>query len=314
MAGGGEVHAVVVVSGGDAVSPFTTPTAACSTGLAAGNTNTYIRERLLNAGFAVYTAPAMNARSQVVDADAGSFGAFGGQPLVLPAHMTMVSNADIDNAGEHLNRFIAYLNAVEGVTSISWVAHSNGGLFATAATRLMKETESPVRVRAMVTLGTPWMGTLPLRVGLGEVPESMLMGDERALTITREMAKHASDGGDLGLAQENTYRYLLGDQGWLAAQTGVLTDIPVLLVGGTWLEQAQGDKTLWPFDSLVSNHSALARGVPAHVIPNRREASFQVVHSIFFADVFGLPWSTGMTWNPEVLDCVEAFLRALGTK
>ena len=37
--------AVVIVSGGDAVSPFTTPDQACATGLAAGNTDTAIREQ-----------------------------------------------------------------------------------------------------------------------------------------------------------------------------------------------------------------------------------------------------------------------------
>ena len=300
--------AVVVVSGGDAVSPYTTPTLACGSGLAAGNTDTAIRERLLAAGYAVYTAPAMNARSVVLDADPGSFGSFGDQPVVLPAHMTMISNGDIDNAGEHLARFVAYLGEAEGVTDVSWVAHSNGGLFATAATRVLKETGSTVRVRSMVTLGTPWMGSLPLRVAFGEVPESALLGDERALRAAAQMGDHARTGGDLGLARENTYGYLLGDRGWLQAQARVLDDVPVLLVAGTWAQQASGDEEIWPFDGLVSAYSALARGVPAEVIPNRAEESFDVLHSIFVADWFGQPWEVGMTWNPDVLDRVARHL------
>jgi len=307
-------HAVVIVSGGDAVSPYTTPISACASGLSAGNTNTYIRERLLEAGFAVYTAPAMNARTQVVDAEPGSFGAFGGQPEVLPAHMTIVSNGDIDNAGEHLTRFISHLHNVEGVTHISWVAHSNGGLFATSATRIMKETESPVSVIALAALGTPWMGTLPLQVGLGELSEAVLMGDQQALAISKEITKHAEQGGDLGLAQQDTYRYLLGEKGWLAAQAGVLSEVPVLLIAGTKLFHPQGEEAFWPFDSLVSEYSALARGVPAEVIPLRQEASFDVYHSIFFADQFKQPWESAMTWNPQVLDSVVKFLTQIGSR
>jgi triacylglycerol lipase len=60
-----EGHAVVVVSGGDATSPFTTPEQACATGLAAGNTDTAIREFLLKQGYTVYTSPAMAGRGPV---------------------------------------------------------------------------------------------------------------------------------------------------------------------------------------------------------------------------------------------------------
>ena len=49
--------AVVIMSGGDAVSPFTTPDLACAVGLAAGNTATALRDRLLAEGHQVYTAP-----------------------------------------------------------------------------------------------------------------------------------------------------------------------------------------------------------------------------------------------------------------
>ncbi len=57
-------HAVVIVSGGDAVSPFTTPQQACASGLAAGNTDTALRQHLLDAGYVVYTSPAMAGRGR----------------------------------------------------------------------------------------------------------------------------------------------------------------------------------------------------------------------------------------------------------
>ena len=43
-------QAVVIVSGGDATSPYTSKDEACATGLAAGNTDTALREFLLKLG------------------------------------------------------------------------------------------------------------------------------------------------------------------------------------------------------------------------------------------------------------------------
>ena len=54
-------RAVVIMSGGDAVSPFATPDAACGRGFAAGNTDTALREHLLDRGHQVFTAPARTA-------------------------------------------------------------------------------------------------------------------------------------------------------------------------------------------------------------------------------------------------------------
>ena len=98
--GGGEKRpasaAVVVVSGGDATSPFTTPDAACATGLAAGNTDTAIREFLLSKKYTVYTSPAMAGRGQVVDQT--GFGAFGVCPVTLQVLRQAVRAAGTDAA------------------------------------------------------------------------------------------------------------------------------------------------------------------------------------------------------------------------
>ncbi len=107
-------RAVVIMSGGDAVSPFTTPDHACGRGLAAGNTDTALREFLLAHGHQVFTAPAQNGRGVVRDTDPGSLSSFGDQPEVLGEQHTVSSDGDIDLAG-----------------------HSNGGLFARSAIRTM---------------------------------------------------------------------------------------------------------------------------------------------------------------------------------
>lgn len=300
---------VVLVSGGDAVTPFTTPASACTSGLAAGNTNTALRQALIAAGNTVYTAPAMNGRGAVQEPDPAEFGSFAGCPPQLPAYMTIISTGDIDNAGEHLAHFVQFLHDTFDVTQIDWVTHSNGGLFARAATRILQATGSPVTVTSLTTLGTPWMGGNPLRIIYGEVPESECRGQESCLLILEGM--RGTVDTQLGLAPQDTYHYLVGDHGWNQAQAGVLDDIPVFLVAGTRLDADGGDPEFWPNDGLVSEYSALATGVGEDVLPHRKTASYPLLHSIFVADKLGEAWEYGMTWNEEVLRAVAEFIDAV---
>ena len=89
--GGSSDRAVVIVSGGAAVSPFTTPDAACTSGLAAGNTDTFLREYLLGPGMRVFTSPAMTGDGPVQDQT--GFGAFGNCPAALPAEAQRASTS-----------------------------------------------------------------------------------------------------------------------------------------------------------------------------------------------------------------------------
>jgi len=301
-------RAVVIMSGGDAASPFTTPDSACATGLAAGNTDTGLREFLLGRGCQVFTAPAQNGRGVVVDPDPASFGAFGGQPEVLGEQYTVNSDGDIDLAGEHLARFIELLSERFGVDEVDFIGHSNGGLFARSAIRMMRILEIPVRPRSLTTLGTPWMGSFPLRWVYGEIPDSALMEQEFAIALAQGSKERVAQG-DMGLAQENTYHYMVGTGRWNEYQQGVLDDIPVFTVGGTYFTAEGGDPELWPNDGIVTEFSAHGTGLPASVAPLHQHASFPVTHSIFVSNLLGLPWETGMTWNPEVLACVDDHLR-----
>lgn len=301
-------RAVVLVCGGDATSPFTTPTAAAASGLAAGNTHTALREYLIAHGHQVYTAPAQNGRGPVTDSSPSDFGAFAGQPEILDERLTINTVADIDLAGEHLAHFIALLHERYGIDELDLIGHSNGGLFARSAIRVLAHAGSLVRVRSLTTLGTPWMGSLPIRWALGEIPDEALMHQEFATRMAVGLKEHIADS-DQGLAPENTYHYLVGPHGWNDFQIGVLDDIPVYTVGGRYFEADGGDPELWSNDGLVTCFSATAQGLPAAVAPRRRAASFHVTHSIYVSNLMGLPWETGMTWNRDVLASVEEFLR-----
>lgn len=304
---------LVIVSGGDAVSPFTTPDGGCARGLSAGNTDTFLREELIAAGYDVYTAPAMNVPGVVAEPDPASFGAFGDCPITLPAELTIQSTGDIDEAGTCLARFISYLHDKYGVQDLVLVAHSNGGLYSVSATRQLIEQTAPVKVRALVTLGTPWTGTVPLRVLAGEVPESEIAGDPRATALLEGMREEMRTGGEPVLGRQDTYAYLRGDEGWLARQAGVLDGVPTLLIGGSALTREGGAPDVWPFDGLVSAHAATGQLVDENVIPMRETGVYPLVHSIFIADQLGMPWEMGMTWNPDVLARVVAFLARIGS-
>jgi pimeloyl-ACP methyl ester carboxylesterase len=305
--GGGEKRpdsaAVVVVSGGDATSPFTTPDAACATGLAAGNTNTAIREFLLSKKYAVYTSPAMAGRGQV--ADQTGFGAFGVCPVTLPENMTVNSTGSIDTAGEHLARFINWLNTEKGVTEVDFVGHSMGGLYSRAAIRVLATTGSKVKTRSLTTIGTPWQGSYLSDYANGLIPLTDCVGDsfcETSMKTFKEEVQRTMAGS----GREVNQAFLMGKDGWNQFQSGVLTNIPVVLIAGKkFTLPGPGNPAVWPNDGIVSLQSALAKNLTDPVLPHRRCFTFDDTHSIYVSNAAGMEWKTALTWDPAVLEVVH---------
>lgn len=297
-------RAVVIVSGGAATSPFTTPDEACASGLAAGNTDTALRAYLLKQKYVVYTSPAMNGRGPVVDQT--GFGPFGNCPITLGEDMTVDATGSIDFAGEHLARFVEYLHTERGVNEVDVVAHSMGGLFARAAIRLLKSTKSPVRIRSLTTLGTPWQGSYLSDYANDTVPLDDCRGDrfcEQAMVgFKAEVLRRVSGSG-----REVSQAYLMGRDGWNAYQGGVLDGIPVVLIGGHRFTMATPvNPAVWPNDGIVALRSALATDVGNDVLPHRRCYTFDDTHSTFVSNLANLPERTGLTWDPAVADLVHS--------
>lgn len=295
--------AVVVVSGGDAVSPFTTPDQACATGLAAGNTDTAMREYLLGKGYTVYTSPAMNGRGQVVDQQ--GFGAFGVCPITLPENMTVNSTASIDTAGEHLARFINWLHDDKGVTEVDFVAHSMGGLYSRAAIRVLATTDSKVKIRSLTTVGTPWQGSFLSDYANDLIPLSECKGEklcESAMKTFKERVLQLMAGS----GREVNKNFLTGKGGWNEFQSGVLDKIPVVLIAGKKFTAPDPvNPGVWPNDGLVAEESALAKSISDPVLPHRRCYVFDDTHSIFVSNAAGLEWNTALTWDPQVFEVLR---------
>ena len=299
-------RAVVIVSGGDAISPFTTPSGGCGRGLSAGSTDTGLREGLLAAGFAVYTSPA-NAGPGPVTVDEG-FGGFAEPPDQLPESMTVNAVGPIDSAGEHLAAFLVHLHQNWGLESVSLVGHSMGGLFSRAAVRELAATAAGPRIHSLTTLGTPWEGSFAADFAIGDIPLTAAGGDHGTETVMTEF-KATNDAASSGAGEQVTHRYLAGPGGWNERQAGLLDDIPVTLIGGDYFRLEGGSPDVCPHDGLVPVDSALAEGTSAAVLPTRTTRTFPDVHSIFFADAFGLAWDRALTWDPAVLAAVVTSLR-----
>ena len=303
--------AVVVVSGGNAVSPFTTPDQACATGLAAGNTDTAIREYLLGKGYTVYTSPAMAGRGQV--ADQQGFGAFGVCPVTLPENMTVNSTGSIDTAGEHLARFINWLHDEKGVTEVDFVAHSMGGLYSRAAIRVLATTNSSVKIRSLTTIGTPWQGSYLSDYANDLIPITECKGDkfcEAGMKDFKPVVLELMSGS----GREVNKAFLMGRNGWNEFQSGVLDEIPVVLIAGKrFTLPGPANPAVWPNDGLVAEESALAKSVGDPVLPHRRCYTFDDTHSIFVSDQAGLEWKTALTWDPAVLEVINTALQDAST-
>ena len=299
--------AVVVVSGGNATSPFTTNDQACATGLAAGNTNTAIREFLISKGYTVYTSPAMAGRGQVVDQT--GFGAFGVCPVTLPENMTVNSTGSIDTAGEHLARFINWLHSDKGVNEVDIVGHSMGGLYSRAAIRVLATTNSPVKIRTLTTIGTPWQGSYLSDYANDLIPLTECQGDkfcEQGMKEFRPVVLQLMSGS----GREVNKAFLMGSGGWNQFQSGVLDKIPVTLIAGDRFKvPGPANPGVWPNDGLVSLESGLAKGINDPVLPHRRCFSFDDTHSIFVSDQAKLDWKTALTWDPEVFKVIDQALK-----
>ena len=221
--------------------------------------------------------------------------------------MTVNADGHVDDAGVSLAAFLEYLHETEGVTAINLVGHSMGGLFSRAAIRVLQQSASKISIRSLTTIGTPHWGSFAAEFAYGYVPLSSCGSGpysafcELVMTAFNSTAHTHSTGA----AADITYANLAGPAGWNAAQAGVLDGIPVTLLAGDIAVSEGGDPRVWPMDGLVTAFSAQAAGMPLAVMPIvRGNRTFNDTHSIFLSDTLALPWSTALTWDPEVLALV----------
>jgi len=298
-------RAVVIVSGGGAVSPYTTNDLAAASGFTAGSTDTALREHFIAAGHLTFTAPATIGEGTAIS-DSG-FGGFADVPVVLPNDLTVNSVGDIDEAGASLARFFQFLESKFGITTFDVVAHSMGGLFSRAAYRVLKASNSPIQYRSLTTLGTPWQGAFFADYAIGDLDLNAAGDSAFTRRVMIEGDTYQANVSQ-GAGEQVTRQYLMGETGWNQRQAGVLDNVCVTLIAGTYFADDESPLDVWPHDGLVAAHSALAEAVPQSVLPLRATQTFPDVHSIFFTDQLGLPLERALTWDPDVLRLVTTVI------
>lgn len=297
---------VLIVSGGAAVSPFTTPTQACETGWAAGSTDTYLRNYLLDKRRNVFTSPAMINGGRVPRTADDNAGPFGNCPAPLPVAMTVNSTGKIQKAGEHLANFVRYLVATYKVKQIHFVAHSMGGLFSRAAIGQLQKSNPTLKISSLTTLATPWNGVSFANYGCDEIDDQFctsLKSEFTSLDILNELKREQ-------ISQLNKQN------------AGVLEHIPVTLIGADAFKTSIKPDTIpakkenadiWPNDGVVNLSSMLAQNLPDDVINHRRcHISQGKTHSIWVSSHAQprMDESTAITWNPEVADWVNQAIKS----
>ena len=288
-------RAAVIVSGGGSISPFTSPTAACASGLAAGGTDTALRAALLDAGIATFTAP-VSIGGGPVQADPGRHG-FADPPAVLPADMTVDSQGDVEESAACLARFLLHLHEEFGVRDVDIVAHSLGAIISRSAHMQMRASNPPVAMISLTSIGTGWLGSFVRHFDRDTMPMP-----EPAASYALAIMDHMRQGGRL-VAEGNAPPL------WSAGKEHGLDGLALTRIAGTYFtgdgeEQSPGSP--YPHDGMVTDTSALATGADPIVFPEAACFSLPDVHSIYFAGVMDLEWERSITWDPRVMELVVA--------
>ena len=287
-------HAVVLVSGTAATTPFTTPTEACATGYSAGNTWAYLRDYLVQRGYQVFTAPASMGGVVVTETKDPFAGPFGDCPAQLPAAMTINAIGALDQSGANLARFIKYLNTEYGVTSVDIVGHSLGGPISRSGIREVRLNGIGVTVSSYTTLGSPWDGTQIANIKDLAKPLAGCDGEKVCEGFVSELLP--LPGIEILISTLSPKN----EPVWNRGQIGVLDGIPVTMIAGTYFTKKGGDPKRWPNDGVIERRSALGTNTPNAVVPHRRCVAFPLTHSVFVSKALGIADKTALTWNPRV--------------
>jgi hypothetical protein len=147
--------AVVLVSGFNTSTPFSTP--ACPT---SGRGSTWDQATgpapaIAAEGFGVFTAPVANG------GDAPPASCLGGMGPDIPSGGSMVidSNGELAANQQALVDFLTFLHQSYGINEVALVGHSDGGLWSRAAISQLRDDGSPVTVQSLTTVGTPHTGS-----------------------------------------------------------------------------------------------------------------------------------------------------------
>ena len=146
---------MVLVSGFTTSTPFSTPAANCA-GMEGDTWSISVAPALKAAGYQVFTAPEGPNSDGSAPGNAPSPCVGPGQQAP-PPDVTVNTGGDVDDNGQFLGQFLAFLNQDFGVTDVQLVGHSDGGIWSRSA--INQPANYPgVTITSLTTLGTPHEG------------------------------------------------------------------------------------------------------------------------------------------------------------
>lgn len=274
-------EAVVLVSGFDTQTPFTTPDPSCNGKEGeAWDPPTGVAAALKAAGKKVFTAPvSQNGSNGLTPCDPD-----GPAP---PQSDYVDSNGEVDANGAALAGLLAFLRDNYGVQRIELVGHSDGGLWSRSAIS-QDGAYAGISILSLTTLGTPHTGSFIADLAI-DTEGAKCESESELLRLLclglRTSVEAIIDDIGQTATEELTNDYLAT---WNPLQT--IGKCPVTGIAGTFVGGGGGESPYpyyVPDDGLVGEASALARSakdidghtIPAPSIPDfRAGGTYPVVH------------------------------------
>jgi triacylglycerol lipase len=306
-------HAVILVSGGGTVSPYTTPWSACKKGFSAGLFNTPLRDLLLPLGYHVFSAPSRKGVNAPVPTEDPGEGGFGECPAPVSLDITLNSVQHYEVAGAQLAGFVQYLHEKYGYERVDFLGNSMGGLASRVAIRLLKQDPAygagRIKVRALFTFGTPHEGSYPYDILDGALPESFCDPIPFCRNLTLPMRYLPEEG----VLQSLLSTYMVAPGGWNEQQEGVLDGVATTLYAGDYFKSDGSPLNQLPSDGHVLLSSALGfKTFSSNVWPlDARRRAFKCVHSLWVGQIAGAPIDAALSWHPPLHKDLVETLRKL---
>jgi len=272
-------EAVVLVSGFDTKTPFTTPDSACNGKEGeAWDAPTGVAAALKAAGKQVFTAPVHQS---------GEMGlpACNPEGPAPPLGDYVDSNGELDANGSAFAGFLAFLRDEYGVRRVHLVAHSDGGLWSRSAIS-QDAPYAGVTILSLTTLGTPHTGSFVADLAI-ETEGGKCDFENSKLQLLCRIFRFSVEViiDDIGqtATEELTNDYLAT---WNPRQT--IGSCPVTGIAGTFVSVPYLHFSYYePDDGLVGEASALNRSaydielheiLPAPIPNFRAGGAYPVVH------------------------------------
>jgi len=325
-------RAVVVIQGGGAPHPYSTPWAACEGG------RPQFAQALLDAGLPVFTAPGY---SNTQASTAGETAC----PPAPPVEVQWNTSAYPTQAGQAVLGFLGYLSATYGYRTFDLVGYSYGGVVARATVAALKKrptagtmapafsyaqaaVDAGVSIPSIVTMNSPHFGS----------PTYDIASDPAGFTqpVLKTWGREFADAGaglrmfqvteGAGAIQVlSTLGHAKRDaRSWDAQQVGVLNGVALTLMAGDYCGQTctssgpagrKATKTGLRTDATVPVYSQLMQKcpspcptpprsvhIPAGLLPpGVVRKTFRTIHSSYDAKRLGLQKGLSVASNPTAI-------------